>query len=682
MNVSDIKRIYSSIGTLIPLSSSKKPTLPNWQKKTDFPNQLFNNEKYGIRPHKGYVVVDLDVKGQHNGVYTIESIGVNVHDTLNATTPSGGKHLWYKIDDSMSLPNAVEILPGIDLRVAEKGQVAAWPMDGYDWVDWEPETEEMPEIQYIPQALIDKIFDKKQKIKSKPKKSGGVIEGGRNAYLTHVGGKLRSSGLDYDAIFSALLSVNKKDCNPILSEKEVKDISKSVSKYDAPDMVEEQKQVELGQKIAAEFIDSHQRRIAKQLASGIKVEVDAPENLIPKYGLLANLIDYILKTSVRPQPSLALAAALSYVAAVAGQRYRTETNLRTNTYIIGVANTGHGKDHARKCINIIADKTKTDIHIGGEDIASGQALIRSLVEQPSKLFMLDEFGLKFQAMTNNKNNSYMREIITNFLVLYSSAGSVYRGKEYANRKENPTQKINNPNACLYGTTTPSAFYQSLRSNDALTGTIPRFIIIEADKNRPKRQRPELKYDTSALEKEISKFANVGKKGNLTGFVKNQDSIEVPMDSDVFIAWEQLDDSLDNVMNDEITNAVYSRVAENAAKLSMLYAISINPECPIIDQESFDWAKGVAMWSANLIIARARDFISDTDHEANLKRLFKSIKDAGGDGLTKTQLANKAQFLRSKDRKEIILQLIESGRIVEHIDTKSKRPSSKYIAVKE
>ena len=74
-----------------------------------------------------------------------------------------------------------------------------------------------------------------------------------------------------------------------------------------------------------------------------------PPELLEVDGALQLFVDYATATAVSPQPFLALGAALCLVGAVAGRRYRTPTDLRSNLYAIGIADSGGGKDHARRC---------------------------------------------------------------------------------------------------------------------------------------------------------------------------------------------------------------------------------------------------------------------------------------------------------------------------------------------
>jgi P4 family phage/plasmid primase-like protien len=58
-----------------------------------------------------------------------------------------------------------------------------------------------------------------------------VREGGRNTYLTRVGGHLRNSGLTGDGLAAALAQLNRQECDPPLPDEEIAEIAASLSRY-------------------------------------------------------------------------------------------------------------------------------------------------------------------------------------------------------------------------------------------------------------------------------------------------------------------------------------------------------------------------------------------------------------------------------------------------------------------
>jgi P4 family phage/plasmid primase-like protien len=58
-----------------------------------------------------------------------------------------------------------------------------------------------------------------------------IYEGNRNMELTRTAGVMRSKGMSFDAIYAALLVVNKEQCEPPLDDEEVENIARSIQRY-------------------------------------------------------------------------------------------------------------------------------------------------------------------------------------------------------------------------------------------------------------------------------------------------------------------------------------------------------------------------------------------------------------------------------------------------------------------
>jgi putative DNA primase/helicase len=120
----------------------------------------------------GVIVVDLDIKQDEDGEFELEqwaaSYGVDLPDTLEARTGSGGKHLFYALPSgSLPVHNVVGFLPAVDVR-ADGGYVMVPPSAhksgaGYTWL-----TALAPAP--VPAELLAAI----RTARSKPGRSGAV----------------------------------------------------------------------------------------------------------------------------------------------------------------------------------------------------------------------------------------------------------------------------------------------------------------------------------------------------------------------------------------------------------------------------------------------------------------------------------------------------------------------------
>jgi hypothetical protein len=109
-------------------------------------------------------------------------------------------------------------------------------------------------------------------------------------------------------------------------------------------------------------------------------------------------------------------------------------------------------------------------------------------------------------------------------------------------------------------------------------------------------------------------------------------------------------------------AILARIGENALKLALIVAVGRNPAKPEIDLTSTEWAIGFVQNYARRTIEAVERHVADTEVEAHLKRIKEIIRNAGAKGITKSEVTRASQWLKSRDRNEILETLIESGDI--------------------
>jgi len=334
---------------------------------------------------------------------------------------------------------------------------------------------------------------------------------------------------------------------------------------------------------------------------------------------------------------------------------------------VGVAPSGAGKDHARKCIQAIAHAAGIgDQYIGGERIASGPGLVSALQKHPAKLFMLDEFGLYLASMTSSSAAPHLRDLMATLMCLYSSASVVYRGIEYADQKARPRAEIVQPHCCLYGTTTPDQFYAALTSMQGLDGSLARFVVVHAPQAIPDRRRVDLAEPPSRLVDSVRAMVALKPQGGnlagLGGAAVDPQLQTVRMLPEVRDAWEQLDDQARGRAENAAGRAIYARTAENTARLALVAAISNDPVEPLIGVDEFRWAREFALWSSNRLVAEVARKVSDSKAEAETKRVAEIVREAGQ--LSRSDLLRRCFFLRRRELEDVLSMLLQSGVLVE------------------
>jgi hypothetical protein len=266
-------------------------------------------------------------------------------------------------------------------------------------------------------------------------------------------------------------------------------------------------------------------------------------------GVLGRLVDYMVATARRPQPLLSLGACLCALGALMGRKYRTASNLRTNLYIVGIADSGSGKNHSREVINELFVEAGLGHYLGGNKIASGAGLLTALHRQPACLFQIDEFGMFLSAAADRKRSPrHITEILDNMTELYTAAGGVFLGSEYANHDgRHERRDINQPCLCVYGTTTPVHFWNALHAANVVDGSLARFIILPTDDDYPEENTSVgIRQSPPGLLADLQLIAAGGgrtPRGNLAGLIAGPavgvDPLTVPMEAEATVAFTEL-----------------------------------------------------------------------------------------------------------------------------------------------
>lgn len=404
---------------------------------------------------------------------------------------------------------------------------------------------------------------------------------------------------------------------------------------------------------------------------------------------LGMLVEYINRTSLKPQPELAVAASLCAIGVLAGRKYYSPTDVRTNLMTIGIADSGAGKNHARVIINrIITDHLGAGAFIGGNKIGSGPGLLTAVHRHPAMLFQLDEFGMFLSAVANRTSgNHYLTQILDNLTELFTSSNDVFRGTEYADQRNRPRFDIVQPNVCLYGTTTPQVFWRALQSANAVDGSLARFLIFESANSYPDSQDVA---DIGPPEELISLLARIkdaiGADGNLGNAISTGDvmppgdMVRVTYNDETARMFADLDKKatlrLRKLEGTKVTS-IYAREVELTIKVAMIHALSRDPENPIIMETDFHFATSIVGQSMQAMVDGIERFVADNAAESNSKKVLEIVRKSGF--ISRTELCKQTQFL-GRDRDTVIKHL-EEAELIEKVMQKTAGRAKQMYRIK-
>ena len=391
-------------------------------------------------------------------------------------------------------------------------------------------------------------------------------------------------------------------------------------------------------------------------------------------GVIADMVALMITTAKRPQPVLALGASLCAIGALMGRKYRTESNTRSNLYVVGIAESGAGKNHSRLVINELFRRAGLLQYLGGNKIASGAGLIAAIQRQPASLFQLDEFGMFLSAAADRKRSPrYICEILDLMTELYTTSGTTYFGVEYASTQNNNAHRaIHQPCACIYGTTTPVHFWQALQASNVADGSLARFLILQSEMDFPDSN--EVFGTIDPPQDLIDRLVLIHQGGGkLDGNLADVGAIDevlvesriVPFSAAARAAFRDLDQSMLGRLRASQGSgysSILARIEENASKLALIRTVSRDPVDPIIEGHDAEWGIMLSRHCAELTIREVRARVSENQVESFHKRAIQIVRDAGGGGLSRSEFTRRTQFMDHRQREGVLRTLAEAGLI--------------------
>ncbi len=401
-------------------------------------------------------------------------------------------------------------------------------------------------------------------------------------------------------------------------------------------------------------------------------------------GIAKEIADYMTSVGKMPQPIFSVAATLTVMATVLGNLFSTETGLRPNLMMIAVGPTSSGKDAARKAAKEIFRQANWLDRIGGEDVTSGSAIESALGREPNSLFLFDKFGMMLKVINDPRAAGHQKEIASMLMKMFSSSGSNYIGKVYATQTvNNVNNRVDIPHPCLslYATTTGEKLDEALRSGDASSGFLNRFLFAETDTPVPDPQMPKFMNDVpqSILNwiDEVKALKRPG-EGNLSQTQFNAGSAIVVHKTDE--AARLVDEFERNVIdrrrmrNDEVEHSLWGRAVELVDKVALILAVGDDPLNLQVTPVHVEWSIEYVKSSIDQMSRRIREFVADTNTESEIKKLLRDLRNAKSytndsrygracaTGIMPHSKLLKLSKMKKRDFDELISTMISAGYI--------------------
>lgn len=404
-------------------------------------------------------------------------------------------------------------------------------------------------------------------------------------------------------------------------------------------------------------LDAHKVIIKKDVVTTSAKNAHTKKFEYNHAGIIADTVRWICNTSQKPQPELALMNVICALGAVFGRRYRSPSNLRTNLYFVGIAPTGVGKDHSRKCIKRLLVHSGMEMFAGSDGVISGGGILTGLKKAPSQIMHIDEFGEMLQLIGNKNASGYLKQAITNLTQLFTDAASTHDAGDYANEKVRSKVKIIEPNLCVFGTSTIESYAESLRSKSIENGQLNRYLAMKVSNNTPKRLRGVI--DDTIPENLLHAWKQLKPRNYTTDAytdIKVCHFTEAAQDH-----YDDLGDEEDALVAEHNKNqrgAMFNRYREQITKLAMIFCIADNHDNPLLEVSHLNTAQSLVDQSLAFTMQLMNEYMYDSEFERLMKRTTRLISH---NGTPRSHLLRNLS-IKAKELDEVITALSQRGDI--------------------
>jgi hypothetical protein len=648
----------------------------------------------------GLIVIDADRHGAHDGVAAFgQLMADHGHDPDSGPiveTPNSGCHLYFRQWPGEALGNARGSLPaGIDVRGAGGYVVAPGTVleDGRVY-ELHGDLTAIPTLPAWLRAILtsSKPAPKPQPIQRQEHSDARVRayvdaaveaetarvrmagEGQRNHSLNQAAfslGQLVGAGWIEGAEVEGLLTNAAHEAG--LKQPEIRKTIRSGltagqrEPRQLSDAIENPEHAEAARRL----IEHHTGALIDQ-DTGEIVEVKGVRDCRLPFppGLVGALAHWITASARRPQPELAIGAALTIVGTIAGRQFAGPTHSGTHLYVLGLAPTGKGKDHPLQAIGRVMTAAKCEQHLGPSEFISMPAVVNFLDRRPLSVCAMDEFG-GFMARINSKRASGFEGAISKILrTLWSSSFAPYMTPEWAQKA---SVTIHAPAMSIFGASTPEQFYKSMEGASIEDGTLNRFLIIQGrdkvEEVEPTEPAGIVPPDILAALRDI-----YDRSGPLALSWRNDGSTDILANNAVRMVQWCADGSQERysaflkelegiITADPFAGAFYARTAEMALRIATIVAIG-RMEDDRLRKSDLEFGIIVAKLSSEIMAEGAAEYMSENENQANAQKIVRLIKQRGGKMSRRELLRSLQNTIKSRDLKDLLQTMCDGGQIEE------------------
>jgi hypothetical protein len=442
---------------------------------------------------------------------------------------------------------------------------------------------------------------------------------------------------------------------------------------------------------------------AAEIAQGVPAaSSETPGHLLSVPGALGQAVDWINATSRKPQPLLAVQAALALGSAAMGRRWSTDNDNWPALYLLNVGVSGGGKEHAKHAVETLLEAAGLERLIGVGRFVSESSVVSSLIEKPAQFSVLDEFGKTLQSAAIAQNYAD-RNTLKALMEVWGRAGGTVRPVAYStaglsSRQAEDLAKrmVINPSLTVLAMTTPDTLFAGLTSSAVADGFLNRFITVYADRGRQAaRIVQSIEPDAGLIEwlQECAAGAPAG-AGNLAALGMpcphdmKPDPAVLPLDAGARGVFSAMEAALVERMNEldaEGLSEMMTRRTEMAMRLALIVARS-SRHAAVTRQDAI-WARDYVLHHAEADLSMLRLHLADGPFDQLCKAVSDVVAKAGPKGCTEREINSGCRTWRGANlrMRQDALQVLQTRGEMDLVSIVRRsgagRPRTAWVAAK-
>lgn len=399
-------------------------------------------------------------------------------------------------------------------------------------------------------------------------------------------------------------------------------------------------------------------------------------------GVIATIQKNILDNSWIKQPDLAMAASLGLMSVLCARKFQFG-GLSPNLYLLNISPSGSGKDAPQSQIKKYLTDIGKDYLLGAGDYVSDASLMDSLEGKPTRLDIMDEAGGILKTF-NKGGSDYNKKMADILCELYTTSSSKFLGRATADGIKGSCYR---PNVCILASTTPTGFSEGVSRSAIEKGLLGRFILFFGDGNNPAarlREFPRLDKQTRSFLIELADHQpEVNFDVTIGGIEQRVKDIRASQEAEerLDIVFKEFDNLRRNSDKEDPMLPIISRLYQQMVKISLLSAISRGGVDAILEISDINFGYDLILYYFQNMKDAVKRLVYNTQNEKMYADILKYIPLKGEKPITKQKLSQNTRHLGKRKRDEILMELLETGEIVNDLINKNGRQYQVYWRTK-